>query len=250
MDSRDPGLYRVYPGPPADAYEAARLRIFGEDAGEEEGGGAGENAVLTRTAQGSPTRWREDPEREGEGEGGAVLSLDQVSYDRDMRWFNKPSDARPRRTLGKGSRAFNQIESIANDTREYAALDDHYRRLDQRKAEADRQLSARARHARGAESRSKRAVGAGGPKRPGVSAPPGPLRTGSHETRAEAQPYIRPMKPPPSSSNQGCNATDGAMQQKSLPSHAPTGSAAGAKMSLDANAVEFIPAQFRGDRLY
>jgi len=71
---------------------------------------------------------------------GALLSLDEVPYDRDLRWCNQANSSRPRRSIGKGSRFYQQISGITQSAlSEFEQLDAHYKRLDQRKVLYDAQ---------------------------------------------------------------------------------------------------------------
>ena len=51
-----------------------------------------------------------------------VLTLDEVSYDRDVRWMNAPADSRPRatvRTSGAGARLFGAASGALRNTSEF-----------------------------------------------------------------------------------------------------------------------------------
>jgi hypothetical protein len=74
-----------------------------------------------------------------------ALALNDVPYDRDLRWCNKPSKARPRPQPNTSNRLFNQVAcwcyacaciiclwqivSITHNTEEYERLDKHYKVL-------------------------------------------------------------------------------------------------------------------------
>jgi hypothetical protein len=40
---------------------------------------------------------------------GAVLSLEEVPYDRDLNWCNRASSERSRKTVARGNRFFEQV---------------------------------------------------------------------------------------------------------------------------------------------
>uniref|UniRef100_A0A7S3UTB5 Uncharacterized protein n=1 Tax=Heterosigma akashiwo TaxID=2829 RepID=A0A7S3UTB5_HETAK len=98
----------------------------------------------------------------------AILSLDEVPYDRDLKWCNQASNARPRRTVGKGHRMFQQVADITEGAvQEYGQLDSHYRALDQRKVLYDAEVGRNVAAAGGHHPGSQRRGGRGGRGRRG-----------------------------------------------------------------------------------
>ena len=117
-----------------DEYAEARARIFGEDRSTSKGGGSrraqrgsrgsgnggggsggggnggGKNGGKAggkaggKNGKNGKSNGADEPEPTG-----AILSLDEISYDRDMKWYNAPSDARPRPAMEKGGRAYSEV---------------------------------------------------------------------------------------------------------------------------------------------
>ena len=100
-----------------ESYAEVRARIFGEDRSSSKGtgsrgrngrggGGGGEKKKKTPTKSKQPKPPSPNPNKAKESGRTAVLSLDEVSYDRDVKWYNKASDARPKPKLEKGGRMY------------------------------------------------------------------------------------------------------------------------------------------------
>lgn len=84
---------------------------------------------------------KEDDEGGGGG-GGAVLSLDEVAYDRDLKWYNKASSERVRPELNKNGQFYHNMTKVTNHNMlEQKSLDQHYYNLDQRKISKDQELN-------------------------------------------------------------------------------------------------------------
>lgn len=74
------------------------------------------------------------------------LALEDISYDRDLRNVNVPSNSRQKATLfDPGNRVIKQVSAITSSTsKEIKALDEHYKKLDDKKREADKNASRNA----------------------------------------------------------------------------------------------------------
>jgi len=116
-----------------DEYEEARARIFGEDRStsfgdirprrEKRGAprgsrGSGINKAGGKAGGKAGTKANGAADgKNGKNNGpdvfsertGALLSLDEISYDRDMKWYNVASDTRPRPAMEKGGRAYSEV---------------------------------------------------------------------------------------------------------------------------------------------
>ena len=53
---------------------------------------------------------------------GVKLSLDEVPYDREMKWINEAAGQKPRRNMSKSSPFFRQMAAIAQDNSEYSQV--------------------------------------------------------------------------------------------------------------------------------
>lgn len=64
-----------------------------------------------------------------------MLSLDEVTYSRDLKWINTPEEDRPKPRISRSSNRFlKQVQGIANSNQgDLDELDRHYRGLDQKK---------------------------------------------------------------------------------------------------------------------
>jgi hypothetical protein len=64
-----------------------------------------------------------------------MLSLDEVTYSRDLKWINTPEEDRPKPRISRSSNRFlKQVQGIANSNQgDLDELDRHYRSLDQKK---------------------------------------------------------------------------------------------------------------------
>lgn len=117
----------------AESYAEARRRIFGEP----------EPAYPVQSLAKESELTSSDKLGEPENPRGVQLSLDEVPYDREMKWVNEAAGQKPRRNMSKSSPFFRQMSAIAQDNREYAQLDSHYKLLDRRKEEYDSQFRRR-----------------------------------------------------------------------------------------------------------
>lgn len=77
--------------------------------------------------------------------GASSLSLDDIPYDRDLKWINVPNASRPKPTLlnrDTGSRLIKQVEAItAGNAHELKNLVAHYRMMDAKKRDSDKRYS-------------------------------------------------------------------------------------------------------------
>lgn len=73
----------------------------------------------------------------------STLAIDDIPYDRDLKWINVPTTARPKVPQQvlynpNQNRLFKQVNEITkSNAQELKDLDDHYRKLDERKKVAD-----------------------------------------------------------------------------------------------------------------
>lgn len=79
-----------------------------------------------------------------EGDPNPTLSIDDIPYDRDLKFVNVPNASRPKANVFTGSskggsnRLLKQVADIAKgNMRELKELDEHYRKLDDKKKAAD-----------------------------------------------------------------------------------------------------------------
>mmetsp|Transcript_14954 Transcript_14954/g.19619 ORF Transcript_14954/g.19619 Transcript_14954/m.19619 type:complete len:426 (-) Transcript_14954:654-1931(-) len=163
-----------------DKYAEARRRIFEKNDSD---------SSLASDLLGAP---------ETEEPVGAVLSLDEVPYDRDLRWCNQASSSRPRRSITKGNRFYQQVTNITqNSVMDYDQLDEHYRNLDQRKVLYDAQVGRSVAaptggrgHPKGGRAQRGRRGGRGTNKHP--NAPPSAPAQSQNQSQVHQEAPISP----------------------------------------------------------
>lgn len=70
----------------------------------------------------------------------SMLSLDDIPYDRDLKWINVPNGSRPKPTIATNNRLFKQVGQITSaNAKGLKELDEHYKRMDVRKTRHDSQ---------------------------------------------------------------------------------------------------------------
>lgn len=74
-----------------------------------------------------------------------VVTLDEISHDRDVRWCSKPDGARTRTTINPQARLFGAAAAqAARNASEYASLDRKARAAEALKAKRDAELAKKA----------------------------------------------------------------------------------------------------------
>jgi hypothetical protein len=85
------------------------------------------------------------------------ISLDDITYDRDLKWINVPNGARPKPVILQGNKFLKQVQTITRDSSsDLHALDDRYAQMDDRKRNHDKKFLVEFDDDNAAKSRSKR----------------------------------------------------------------------------------------------
>eukprot|EP00752_Nemacystus_decipiens_P006717 g6040.t1 len=105
----------------------------GQSAGERGGRGGGSGAVHPGMLESeflAATTGQAGAGAEGGAAVSSSLSLEEVPYDRDLRWCNTASDSRPRPKMDPSGGVFGRVgTAITQDTGDYERLDRHYQEL-------------------------------------------------------------------------------------------------------------------------
>mmetsp|Transcript_18074 Transcript_18074/g.30355 ORF Transcript_18074/g.30355 Transcript_18074/m.30355 type:complete len:471 (+) Transcript_18074:138-1550(+) len=92
-----------------------------------------------------------------------TLALDDITYDRDVKWINIPNGARPKPRLMQDNRFLKQIEAItSSNSKELTTLDAHYNKMDERKREHEGKFLVDVGDTTGGKNSRRRHRGGGG----------------------------------------------------------------------------------------
>jgi hypothetical protein len=117
------------------------------------------------------------------------ISLDDITYDRDLKWINVPNGARPKPIILQGNKFLKQVQTITRDSStDLHALDDRYAQMDDRKRNHDKKFLVEFDDDIAANSRNKRGNTRERRRRPEATRAPAPaVRIAKPSRQSEAR---------------------------------------------------------------